>query len=171
MWLMLQLHPAIVVPEKKLYSAKKEGHMSSQEQQTIKRETIMNVRKLAALDIVFHDPRLILAEFAVAVIVGSGLGILQFFVFFRTPGHPLAVGLVAVFFSCIGLNYVPLLLYAISIVRRKSAQQEVAFELERKEFYARKYTLQSAWLLLPLVVPILAIFQEMQKRSRRNHQS
>jgi hypothetical protein len=69
----------------------------------------------------------------------------------------------------IALNYVPLLLYAISIVRRKSAQQEVAFELEHKEIYARKYTLQSLLLLLPLVVPILSLLQERQKRFQRDH--
>ncbi len=143
--------------------------MSDQEQQTIKRETIMNVRKLAALDIVFHGPRLILTEFAIAVILGGGLGIFQFFLFFHNPSHPLPVGFMGLFFSWTALNYVPLLLYAISIARSKSARQEVAFELEHKEFYARKYTLQSMWLLLPLVGPILTIFQEMQKRSRRDH--
>lgn len=143
--------------------------MSNQEQQTLKKETIMNVRKLAALDIVFHGPRLILAEFAVAVILGSGLGILQFFLFFHNPGHPLPVGFMGLFFSWIALNYLPLLLYTISLMRSKSAGQEVAFELEHKEIYARKYTLQSLWLLLPLVVPAFAIVQEMQKRSPRAH--
>ena len=143
--------------------------MSNQEQQISKRETIMNVRKLAALDIVFHGPRLILAEFAVAVILGCGLGILQFFLFFHNSGHPLPIGFMGLFFSWIALNYTPLLLYTISIVRSKSAGQEVAFELEHKEIYARKYALQSLWLLLPLVVPVLAIFQEMQKHSRRDY--
>jgi hypothetical protein len=57
----------------------------------------------------------------------------------------------------IALNYVPLLLYAIGIVRRKSAQQKVAYELAHKDAYARKYTLQTTMLLLvPLVLPLLA---------------
>ena len=60
----------------------------------------------------------------------------------------------------------PLLLYAIKMMRRKSAELEVAFELEHKDVYARKYTFQSALILLPLVVPILAIVQEIQQRSR-----
>ncbi len=75
---MLQLHSEIAVSEKKV-TPKKEDHMSDQEQQTIKRETLMNIRKLAALDIVFHGLRLILAEFIAAVMLGGGLGILQFF--------------------------------------------------------------------------------------------
>jgi hypothetical protein len=70
------------------------------------------------------------------------------------------------FFLWIALNYVPLLLYAISIVRRKSAHQE--FELAHKDTYARKYTLQTARLLLvPLVLPLLAVYQEAHHRSRQ----
>lgn len=143
--------------------------MSDRGQQTIKGDTIINIRKLAAIDIVFHGPRLILAEFAIAVILNSALGIFQFFLFFHNPGHPLALGFTSFFFSYIAINYTPLLLYTIAIVRHKSAGQEVAFELEHREIYARKYTLQSLWLLFPLMVPALAIFQEMQKRSRRDH--
>jgi hypothetical protein len=143
--------------------------MSDRGQPTIKGDTIINIRKLAALDIVFHGSRLILAECVIAVILGSALGILQFFRVFHNPSHPLPVGLMGLFFSYIAINYTPLLLYAITLVRHKSAEQEVTFELERKEIYARKYMMQSLWLLLPLVVPALAIFQEMQKRSRRDH--
>jgi hypothetical protein len=145
--------------------------MSDQEQQTTKKETIVNIRKLAALDLVFHGSRLILAEFAGAVILCSGIGLFNLFTFFRNPSHPLFTIIIGLVLSWIALNYVPLLLYAISIVRRKSAQQEVAFELEHKEIYARKYTLQSACLLLlPLVVPILSLAQEIQKRSHRARQ-
>jgi hypothetical protein len=34
----------------------------------------MNVRKLAALDIVFHGPRLILVEFAIGVLLPLAIG-------------------------------------------------------------------------------------------------
>jgi hypothetical protein len=139
--------------------------MRSQEQPTTKGETFINIRKLAALDIVFHGPRKILAEFALAVGVCVILAIFSFSYFFRTPDHPLFAAILGLFFSWIALNYMPLLLYAIQIVRRKSAQQEVAFELEHKDTYARKYTIQSLLLLLPLIVPILAIVQEIQKRT------
>ncbi len=76
--------------------------------------------------------------------------------------------LIGCFFLWVALNYVPLLLYAISIVRRKSAQQEVAFELAHKDTYARKYTLQTTMLLLvPLVLPVLAAYQEVHRRSHQ----
>ena len=65
----------------------------------------------------------------------------------------------------IAINYLPLLLYSISIIRRKSAQSEVAFELEHKDYYARKYTTHSLLLVLPLVVPVLAVVQEIKQRS------
>jgi len=143
--------------------------MSSQEQQTTKKEIIINIRKLAALDLVFHGSRFILAEFSVGVILCGGFGLFSLFAFFRNPSHPPFMIIVGLALSWIALNYVPLLLYAISIVRRKSAQQEVVFELEHKEIYARKYTLQSLWLLLlPLVVPLLSLVQEIQMRSHRD---
>jgi|SRR5579883_553488 hypothetical protein len=126
-------------------------------------ETIITIRKLAALDIAFHGYRFILAEFAAGVILCGGFGAFSLFAFFRNPGSPLFVLILGLVLSWITLNYVPLLLYAIDMRRRKSARQEVAFELEHREVYARKYTLQSLWLLLPLVVPILAIVQEVKK--------
>jgi hypothetical protein len=105
----------------------------------IKHNTVINVRKLAALDIVFHGAN----HSPFMVILGS-------------------------FFLWVSLNYVPLLLYAISIVKHKSAQQVVAYELEHKDRYAGKYTLQSIILLLmPLAMLLLAVYQELQKRSHQ----
>ena len=67
----------------------------------------------------------------------------------------------------VAVNYVTLLLYAMSIVRQKSAHQEVAYELEHKDMYAAKYTMQSTLLLLPLAMLLLAVYQELQKRGKR----
>ena len=141
--------------------------MQQQENGSIKRETFINIRKLAALDIVFHGARLILAEFILAVVLCGFFGSLSLIAFFRTSDHPLFEVSLGFVLSWIAINYVPLLLYTISIGKRKSAELEVAFELEHKDFYARKYTLQSLLLVLPLVVPALAISQEVQKHSRR----
>lgn len=144
--------------------------MLDQEQQTTKQEAIINIRKLAALDLVFHGSRFILAEFAGGVIACGSLGAFSLVTFFRTPSHAVFSLLIGLVLCWIALNYVPLLLYAIDIVRRKSAQQEVAFELEHKDIYARKYTLQSVCLLLlPLIMPILSLVQERQKHSSGDH--
>jgi len=132
----------------------------------IKKETFINIRKLAALDIVFHGPRFILAEFALGVGGCAAGAAFSLSFFYRTASHPLIAAILGFVLSWVALNYVPLLLYAISIVRHRSAELEVAFELEHKNVYARKYTFQSVLILLPLVVPILAVVQEIQQHSR-----
>lgn len=139
--------------------------MPQREENAVKSETFINVRKLAALDIAYHGPRLILAEFALGLIVCAILGLWSFL----SPMHSPFMIIIGCFFLWVALNYVPLLLYAISIVRRKSAQQEVGFELAHKDAYARKYTLQTTMLLLvPLVLPLLAVYQEMHPRSHQD---
>jgi hypothetical protein len=141
-----------------------EDHMPQWEENAVKSERFITVRKLAALDIVFHGPRLILAEFALGVVVCASLGLWSFL----SPIHSPFMNIIGCFFLWVALNYVTLLLYAISIVRRKSAHQEVAFELAHKDTYARKYTLQTTMLLLvPLVLPLLAVYQEAHHRSRQ----
>lgn len=138
--------------------------MLQPEENAVKSETFINVRKLAALDIVFHGSRLILAEFALGMVLCAIFGLWSFL----SPIHSPFMIVIGCFLMCVALNYVPLLLYAISIVRRKSAQQEVAFELAHKDAYASKYTLQmTMFLLVPLVLPLLAVYQEVHHRSRQ----
>lgn len=132
----------------------------------ITHNTFINVRKLAALDIVFHGKTFILVEFALGVFGCAAFGLFSiYFGFFHGPNHSLFAVIMGCFLLWVALNYVPLLLYAISIVRHKSAHQEVAYELAHKDKYAGKYTLQSLILLLPLALPVLAVYQELQKRS------
>ena len=141
--------------------------MRQQVNDSVRRETFIKIRKLAALDIVFHGTRFILVEFIVAVVVPGVIAASGFLAFFRNPAHPFAQVLLACVLSWIAINYVPLLLYTISIIRAKSAEREVAFELEHKDYYARKYSRQSLLLALPLVVPLLAVVQEMKRHSRK----
>lgn len=132
----------------------------------VQHNTFINVRKLAALDIVFHGPKFILIEFTLGVFGCAVLGLFStYFGFFHSPNHSLFAVIIGCFLLWIALNYVPLLIYAISIVSHKSAHQEVAYELAHKDKYAGKYMLQSIILLLPLAVPALAMYQELQKRS------
>jgi hypothetical protein len=141
-----------------------ENRKPQQEENIMKNETLINIRKLAALDIVFHGPRLILAEFAFGMVVCSALGLWSFL----SPIHSPFMIIIGCFFLWVALNYVTLLLFAMSIVRRKSAYQEVSFELAHKDTYARKYTLQTTLLLLvPLVLPLLAVYQEVHHHSRQ----
>ena len=105
--------------------------MQEQQTQTDDQETFINIRKLAALDVVLHGRVLVLIEFAGALVVCAGLGAFSLHYFFAVNNALFAL-LLGVVLCWIALNYVPLLLYAIDISRRKSAQQEVAFELEHR---------------------------------------
>src|SRR5579864_2109167 len=108
--------------------------MLQQENDGINQETFINIRKLAALDIVFHGSRLILAEFAVGVVLCGVLGVISLFAFLRNSDHPVSLAIPAFVFTWIAINYVLMLLYAINIVKAGSAEREVAFELEHKDY-------------------------------------
>jgi len=67
----------------------------------------------------------------------------------------------------VGINYVPLLLHAIDISRKRTAEQEIAGELKNKKEAFRKYRRQSVWLLVPLVIVIAAILQRSRTSTFR----
>ena len=145
-----------------------EDALQQKRENMMKSGRVINVRKLAALDIVFHGPTFILIEFGLGVFGCAALGLFSlYFGLFHGPNPSLFAALMGCFLLWIALNYVPLFLYAITLVRRKSAQQEVAFELEHKDRYAGRYTLQSTLLLVPFAMLLLAVYQELQKRGQR----
>jgi hypothetical protein len=113
----------------------------------------INVRKLAALDIALHGGRWILIEFWIGVI---GLPLFGALVI----GRSLYLG---VYLMLLGLNYVPLLVYAIIINRSNSAKEEVNVELSHPAKYYSKYGVQQALLLVPFAIPVLAIRQELAR--------
>ena len=119
-----------------------------------------DVRKLAAIDIAFLGARFIIAEFAVGVLGPLALG-----VFIALRSHSVSGLLMGAYFLTLGVNYVPLLLYAVAISRAGSAAREIGDELAVDRRRARrKYRRGSMLLLIPLVVPVLAVIQERQRR-------
>jgi hypothetical protein len=127
----------------------------------MRHNSMINVRKLVALDVVFHGPKFILIEFALAVFICGSIGLL----ILHGANHSPLMMILGSFFLGVSLNYIPLLMYSINIVKHKSAQQEVAYELEHKDTYAGKYTLQSIVLLLmPLAMLLLAVYQHVSKQ-------
>jgi len=131
-------------------------------------ERIINLRPLAALDIVFHGSRFILIEFGGGILLCLALGLWLTYAAFPLGQDTGPLRLVTgVYILCLAINYVPLLVYAILITRSKSAWQEMAAELAERGRYARKYVLQQLLLVVPLVIPILALIQEVQARRMR----
>ena len=110
-------------------------------------------RKLAAIDIAFLGSKLIIAEFAGSVLLCPALGA---FVLLRSQSlWQLALGWYIV---SLGINYLPMLFYAIAIARHDSARAELGDELNDKHAMT-KYRRQSLCLLIPLFVPAAALAQ------------
>ncbi|MFI5271485.1 MAG: hypothetical protein ACHQ4H_00450 [Ktedonobacterales bacterium] len=127
---------------------------------------MITIRKLAALDLVFHGRTFILIEFGFGVVFCGALGVWLLAIGAQSGAADAAPRLLfGAYALSIGINYVPLLLYAIALARRNTARAEVAAELEQKGA-VRKYSLQQLLLLVPLVIPILTVAQEIGKHAR-----
>jgi hypothetical protein len=121
---------------------------------------MINIRKLAAVDMAWLGTRVIVAEYAIGVALPLVLGVLSIRSGLLGParsGWEAALG-----FWLIGIaaNYVPLLIYSLLIARAGSAKQEGQPELA----HARRYGLQQVILLVPFFVVVLALVQEMKHR-------
>lgn len=121
----------------------------------------ISIRKLAAIDMALLGSKFILAEFAVGVFGSIALGL---FVLFRSLSSWQIV--LGVYLISLGVNYAPLLGYAIEIACHRSARAEVADELAQPGRSMSRYRRYSLLLLLPLVVPFLAAAQELGERKR-----
>jgi len=121
-------------------------------------ERSLNFRKLAAIDIVFLGFRLVLAEYAFGVVFSMALGM---FVLFRS--HSIwQVGLSA-YLICLGLNYVPMFAYTISIANKQNARAELGEELKESRRAMAKYRRLSLLPLVPLSLPVLSIVRRLRK--------
>jgi hypothetical protein len=125
---------------------------------------VIDFRKLAALDIAFLGSRLVVAQFSIGVFGSFALGI-----FTLLRSHSVGGVALGSYLLFIGINYVPLLVYAIRIVRLDSARDEVAEERAAKHGMFRKYRRQSLLLLVPLAVPILALAHELHHNTSKEH--
>jgi hypothetical protein len=123
---------------------------------------MIDIRTLAALDIAFLGPRIILIEFGAGVLLPIALGALTL-----ARARSLNGALLGLYLITLGINYVPLLLYAISIVRAGSAAAEIAEgsnDRTARTAMFRRYRRQSLLLLVPLMVPIASAIQEWRRR-------
>ena len=134
--------------------------ITQQRRYVILRCVLADFRKLAAVDMTYLGSRLILAEFSIGVFGSLALGV---FVLLRN--HSLGGIALASYLLSIGINYVPLLLYAVSIARLDSARYEIAEETVDTRGMFRKYRRQSLLVLVPLAVPILILVRELHQNT------
>jgi hypothetical protein len=119
---------------------------------------MVNLRKLAAIDIAFLGYKFVLAEYAIGVFFSAALGL---FVLFR--GHSFWQICLGIYLICLGINYVPMLAYTVSLANKEGARGELGDELTDKPGAMAKYRRQSLLLLVPLVAPILALIHRRAK--------
>ncbi len=120
---------------------------------------MINVRKLAAVDMALHGARLITAEFALGVLFPLLLAYFSLRAGWSgsaRSGVEIGIGI-----GLLGLaaNYVPLIIYAVLIARGGTVEKEGRPELAR----IKQYNVQQFMLLVPFLVAALALSQEARK--------
>ena len=117
---------------------------------------MVNVRRLAAVDLSGLGPKIIIPEFGLGAVGAAALGVLTLV---RSTSIPMTgFGIVL---TGIGVNYVPLLIHAIDLTRRSTSAAEIADEASDTGALYAKYRKQSLWLLLPFVVAVADVLQRL----------
>jgi hypothetical protein len=117
---------------------------------------VIRVRKLVAIELAFLGPKIIVAEYAIAVVGGLFLGLLSLRAGLTHTHATWQISL-GIYLLFLALNYAVLLGCATAMARRGDARKEIADELDDKAAAFRKYRRQSVWLLVPLAVPFAAM--------------
>jgi hypothetical protein len=118
---------------------------------------VIEIRKLAAVDMVFLGPRIVLWEYALGVLGPAALGVLSLVVGLRHQSWGQAAA--GLWLLAIGANYVPLLGHARTLLRKGEFEAVGRPELAR----ARRYGTQQVMILVPLLVVILSLLQERRR--------
>ena len=123
---------------------------------------MINIRKLAAVDMALNGTRFIVTEFAIGIVLPLILGL-----FSIRDGLSGAVQiswqtLLGFWLISIAANYVPLFIYAVRIARGGTVMEEGQSELA----HAKRYSIQQVIILVPFLVVFLAIIQESRRRNR-----
>ena len=115
-------------------------------------DKVINPRKLAAIHIVTMGPTFAIGNFSCTGILCLSLGVLSLR---RADSIQMFAFACYFFFLCI--NYAVMLFFALDINDRERARSEIGDELESRRGAIGEYRRQSIYLLLPLVVPVVAL--------------
>lgn len=121
----------------------------------------VNIRKLVALDILLHGRPFILVEFSLGTALPLALGVQQ--ILDGLSGFFLSL-VVGFYLALTGVDYLLLLVYAVIISRKDSAEDEAESELQNKS----KYNRQQFILLVPLLVLFIGLKQEFDRQRETN---
>lgn len=121
---------------------------------------MIDIRKLAAVDMLWLGARLIVTEYALGILLPLVLGWLSIR---STLSAAQPIGweeILGIWLISIAANYVPLFIYAVKISRAKTVKEEGQSELA----HARRYGIQQVIILVPFLVVVLALVQEARRR-------
>jgi hypothetical protein len=121
---------------------------------------LIEVRKLAAVDMAWLGTRVILAEYAIGVLLPLALGFITVRFSLSSPSPSTWQLLLGLWLIGIAANYFPLFLYAVSLARSHAVQSEGKPEIR----HARRYGVQQTIILVPFLVVVVSIIQELQTR-------
>lgn len=117
---------------------------------------MIDIRKLAAVDMVWLGTRLILAEYGLGIVLPLILGLLSIRSGLFRPIHSTWQAVMGVWLVSIAANYIPLFIYAVLIAKGGTVKEEGQPELAR----AKRYGIQQVIILVPFLVVLLALRQE-----------
>ncbi len=117
---------------------------------------MINIRKLAAVDMARFGTRLIVAEYALGIILPVFLGLISIHAGLFGPAPSDSRTIIGIWLLGIAANYVPLFIYGMLIARGGTTKEEGLPEFA----HAKKYGVQQIMILVPLMVVIVTLVQE-----------
>jgi hypothetical protein len=122
---------------------------------------MINIRKLAAVDMAWLGSRVIVAEYGLGIVMPLALGLLSLRAALLGSvvfGWEAVVG---AWLIAIAINYIPLFIYSVLIARAGTVQAEGRPEIA----HARRYGFQQGIILVPFFVVLLAVIQETKRKT------
>jgi hypothetical protein len=121
---------------------------------------LIEIRKLAAVDLAWLGPKVIVTEYACGIVLPLALGVFTLHPCLSSPNPLNWQTVLGMWLVSIAANYAPLFLYALFIANAGTAKSESEPELP----HARRYGVQQVIILVPFLVVVIAVLQERRRR-------
>lgn len=125
-------------------------------------DQVIDPRKLAAIHIATLGPTFAISNFAGTALLCLSLGALILW-----HAHSIQLFTFGFYFFSLCINYTVMFLFALEINNRESARTEIGEELNKKHGAMAEYGRQSIYLLIPVVVPMVALQRRYRSGPRR----
>jgi hypothetical protein len=123
---------------------------------------MINIRKLAAVDMAWLGTPIIVAEYALGVVLPLILGLISIRSGFSGPELSAWKAALGIWLVTIAGNYIPLFIYAVLLAKAGTVKREGQPELA----HAKRYGVQQVIILVPFLVLILALTQELNPKAK-----